>query len=218
MAREWYLFFQALFLRSGGSSGPSNNDLLSLVDALEQSVTDLSILTLAGDQALAQSPIQELAELQKEVLDSTPSSALTEINKQFQDLWQSPALPSQVTPHLQYGSWTPTDASGAGLAFTVTGATYVKHERLVLARAQISYPVTANGSNASIGGLPFTVEDSEATRQGWISYADNATLRYFLPQKNATTASLYANSGAAMTNAQMSSTSVYVAALYTTPP
>jgi hypothetical protein len=53
------------------------------------------------------------------------------------------------------GTWTPTDASGAGLTLTVTAARYTKIGRLVTVIADITYPTTANSSSAEIGGLPF---------------------------------------------------------------
>ena len=51
-------------------------------------------------------------------------------------------------------SWTPTDASGAGLSFTVLGARYSKNGKIVVAWFRLTYPATANGATASVGGLP----------------------------------------------------------------
>lgn len=55
------------------------------------------------------------------------------------------------------GNWTPTDGSGTGLVFTVIGARYTKIGRAVLIECNLQYPVTANGSTATIAGLPFTI-------------------------------------------------------------
>jgi hypothetical protein len=60
----------------------------------------------------------------------------------------------------QQGTWTPTDASGQGLVFTVTNATYTRVGRSVTVLGDITYPITANGSTALIGGLPFTVANN----------------------------------------------------------
>ena len=57
----------------------------------------------------------------------------------------------------QQGTWTPTDASGQGLTFTVTTATYTRNGRSVTVLGDITYPTTANGNDALIGGLPFTL-------------------------------------------------------------
>jgi parallel beta-helix repeat protein len=56
----------------------------------------------------------------------------------------------------QQGNWTPLDASGQGLVFTVTNAKYTRIGRSVTVLGDITYPSTANGSTALIGGLPFT--------------------------------------------------------------
>jgi len=58
------------------------------------------------------------------------------------------------------GTWTPTDASGAGLTFTVSNCRYTKVGRLVTVQGSITYPATANGSNATWGGFPFNSSDS----------------------------------------------------------
>ena len=55
MSREWYLFFQALFVRAGGSSGPSTNDVsASLFEDAGSSETNAVLF--AVDQALSQHP------------------------------------------------------------------------------------------------------------------------------------------------------------------
>lgn len=51
-------------------------------------------------------------------------------------------------------SWLPTDASGAALALTINDARAVQVGRLVFASFSITWPATANGSVAKIGGLP----------------------------------------------------------------
>jgi hypothetical protein len=54
------------------------------------------------------------------------------------------------------GTWTPTDASGAGLSLTINSAFYTKIGRQVSIQAFITYPSTASGSTAYLGGMPFT--------------------------------------------------------------
>lgn len=60
MAREWYLFFQALWTRSGGISGASNDDLLQN-NATSMSPTDVLALTQSSDQDFAQAPLPPVA-------------------------------------------------------------------------------------------------------------------------------------------------------------
>lgn len=61
------------------------------------------------------------------------------------------ALPTDY----QEGSWTLTDASGAGLSFSVSRAKFRKVGSLVLVDALWTYPVTTSSANAAITGLPF---------------------------------------------------------------
>ena len=63
---------------------------------------------------------------------------------------------SELLADYEEGTWTPTDTSGAGLSLTVSNsATYIKVGKLVTVQAFITYPTTASGLNASIGGLPY---------------------------------------------------------------
>jgi len=53
------------------------------------------------------------------------------------------------------GTWTPIDSSGAGLTFTSTAGVYTKIGNICYISGTLTFPSTANGSNATIGGLPF---------------------------------------------------------------
>lgn len=59
-------------------------------------------------------------------------------------------------------SWTPTDASGAGLSLTVVanGCFHYKIGGLAFVFFDLAYPVTADGATALIGGLPFLSRNS----------------------------------------------------------
>ena len=69
---------------------------------------------------------------------------------------KSGALNNQILNDYEYGNWTPTDGSGAGLSFTIASAFYVKVGTLVFVNTYFSYPVTSNSNAANISGLPFT--------------------------------------------------------------
>jgi hypothetical protein len=61
------------------------------------------------------------------------------------------------------GTWTPTDASATGnLVFTNVDAEYTRIGNMVFASGHLTYPSTADGSNALIGGLPVTVANRNA--------------------------------------------------------
>lgn len=64
------------------------------------------------------------------------------------------------------GTWTPNDASGASLSFSAAAGRYTKVGRMVFFQMLVQYPSTANGNNAAIGGLPFTIGGSTEGRAG----------------------------------------------------
>jgi hypothetical protein len=103
------------------------------------------------------------------------------------------------------GTWTPIDSSGASLTFTVLDARYTKIGRQVQCFAQITYPTTANGSDAKIGGLPFTMATTTGGSYGaFITYTNIGSNPTFLNNSNTTNTSVYTNAGVAITNATLS--------------
>jgi hypothetical protein len=98
-------------------------------------------------------------------------------------------------------TWTPTDASGAGLSLTVSAATYKSSNGFVTIHSAITYPVTASGANAIIGGAPFTAAQSSVTG-AYTTAAVAITAGIAIATTNI---SLFAAAGgAAITNLQMS--------------
>lgn len=61
---------------------------------------------------------------------------------------------SELLNDYEEGTWTPTDASGAGLVFTDVAGNYTKIGNCVTAAFTVTYPATANANNARIS-LPF---------------------------------------------------------------
>jgi hypothetical protein len=76
---------------------------------------------------------------------------------------QSASSDANCLDDYEEGTWTPTDTSGAGLSFTVSGAQYVKVGQMVTAIAIFSYPATSNANACSIGGLPFSTNLNNST-------------------------------------------------------
>jgi hypothetical protein len=107
------------------------------------------------------------------------------------------------------GTWTGTDGSGAGLSIAFVGGRYTKIGRLVYVSAEtITYPVTANTSNAALAGLPFTNGGQNTGVAALISTNVNANRA--LVVANTTTAFFYANSSlTTTTNVQLSSAIIY---------
>jgi hypothetical protein len=65
------------------------------------------------------------------------------------------------------GTWTPVDGSGAGLSFSNTSGNcfYTKVGRTVTVTFRLTYPSTASGSAAVVGGLPFLAIDTNVNVQ-----------------------------------------------------
>ena len=68
---------------------------------------------------------------------------------------QVPSSNANTLDDYEEGTWTPADASGAGLTFTSVTARYTKIGNVVYINARLTYPTTADVSQAKISGLPF---------------------------------------------------------------
>lgn len=68
----------------------------------------------------------------------------------------TPGMTSELLDDYEEGTWTPTDASGAGLSLTLGTCTYTKIGRQVTAVFDITFPVTIDLSTQLLGGLPFS--------------------------------------------------------------
>lgn len=112
------------------------------------------------------------------------------------------------------GTWTPTDASGASLTFTSATGRYTRVGNVVFLFGFVQYPVTASGANASIGGLPFTVNSNSSALQGAVTYSQVATVRSIGVNPSTTNTTVYTFAGAAVTNATLSGTVLYFNSTY----
>jgi hypothetical protein len=68
----------------------------------------------------------------------------------------APGATSELLDDYEIGTWTPTDASGAGLTLSVASANYTKIGNTVRLQAQITYPSNVSGASVLLGGLPFS--------------------------------------------------------------
>jgi len=86
---------------------------------------------------------------------------------------QIPSSDVNTLDDYKEGTWEPLDNSGAGLTFTLGACTYTKIGRIITAHFDITYPTTADGSNAVVSGLPYTAKGLHAVA---ISTSTEATL------------------------------------------
>lgn len=124
------------------------------------------------------------------------------------------AIPAQTI-----GSWTPADNSGAALVFSSVSAGYTKIGNMVFAYGTWIYPVTIDGTAASISGLPATVANVAYAQMPAIA-ATTVTITgglVMLPIKNTTTAKFDVGSPfGIVTNAQLSGATVSILMFYPT--
>ena len=126
---------------------------------------------------------------------------------------QNASADANTLDDYEEGTWTAVDNSGAGLGISGSNSHYTKIGNSVIVTSRFDYPATVDGSNASIGGLPFT-PGTDGHNSGYISYSNVAVLRYGLTGTSSVTVAFYTSAGAAVTNAQMSASVNYFGATY----
>jgi hypothetical protein len=149
-----------------------------------------------------------------QVRDAEVSKYLRDLNKSISDYLLSLESPGgTVLDELK--TWTPADVSGATLSFTSVTGTYLIVGRMVIAWGALTYPATASGANAQIGGLPLAVKNEAAARSGGIiAYSTETTAARLLLSANNTYAELVTTAGALITNATMSGDTINFCAIY----
>jgi hypothetical protein len=124
---------------------------------------------------------------------------------------QSASTDANTLDDYEEGTWTPADASGAGLSFTSVDARYTKIGNLVTVYVVLTYPVTASGSQAKISGLPFTpsvfglcllLTPANSSGPGQAIAIASTTL------------SLYSQNALVKTNVNMSGLTAYISGTY----
>jgi hypothetical protein len=127
------------------------------------------------------------------------------------------AAPTVAGDAISYNAttaWTPSDQSGATLVLTINGAGYTVFGNMVHVWASITFPVTANGSQITIGGLPFTVKNSNGVGGGFGVFGLSSDHGQFV--KNTTTLQVLQSGGTARANSSYSAGTFYFQAWYPT--
>jgi hypothetical protein len=109
---------------------------------------------------------------------------------------------SELFADYEEGTWTPTDASGASLSITVNAAYYTKIGRTINFYLDVTYPSTANASNAYLS-LPFTPTADGAGSIGYNNIA-YATQLFVNVASSVGIVRLLTNAGITLTNAALS--------------
>jgi hypothetical protein len=114
-----------------------------------------------------------------------------------------------VLTQYNQGTWTPADASGAGLTFTNNGAAFTQIGNVVTINMEIVWPVTADGSAAKVT-LPFA--PAAGTRAAVGAMSNAGVVNFYIP--GSINAALYNNAGATISNATMSGKYLMVSISY----
>lgn len=112
------------------------------------------------------------------------------------------------------GPWTPTDNSGATLVFTSVNCYYTQIGNLVFIYGTLTYPSTVSGSNASLGGLPFTVGSTSNPGVMTLSGSGLTSDRYLQPVGGSLTASIVSSIGTPSTNTGLSTKQIAFSGFY----
>jgi hypothetical protein len=112
------------------------------------------------------------------------------------------------------GGWTPAENSGSIGPFTNAFGIYVKIGKLVWIKGTLIYPVNADGSPASISGLPFTAGNDTFSSGVQCTLSSNGTLPYCTVNLNTTTINLKTLAGANYQNANFSGGTITFAGCY----
>lgn len=116
-------------------------------------------------------------------------------------------------------AWTPADGSGAALTFSGISANYTRVGNMVYAYCYLTYPITANGSNAKISGLLVPVPNVLYVNGPSAVLIGNAvTLTFPLlvqPVANSSSLAFFNGfTGAPVTNLQLSNAAVAFMLIY----
>lgn len=104
------------------------------------------------------------------------------------------------------GTWTPADASGAGLTFSAVSCAYTRIGNMVFIYGTLTYPVTGNSSNAAISGLPFVLANQNyAPTFGEMTVGGAFNTAFPILTKNSATMTINSFAGGSLkTNALLS--------------
>ena len=124
---------------------------------------------------------------------------------------QSASADVNTLDDYEEGTWTPTDGSGATLSLTTANCAYTKIGRMITVTFNITYPSTADGTNAQINGLPFTVGTPGG---GMISTHNVATPVHLFSAAAGSSFDFRNDSNGVYTNANLSTKLIYGALTY----
>jgi len=125
-----------------------------------------------------------------------------------------PGMTSELLNWYETGTWTPADASGAGLTISVTAGTTPKYTRIgniVFFTADISYPSTADTNNARLS-LPVPTSATNPLGTGVIGFRSDSIFSVIAVYSTGT--SIIGPLNTFQTNANLSGVRIFYSATY----
>lgn len=218
--REWYLFLNYLFQLTGtGTGGTANqvlhgNGIFSAVDPADllHGTNGQIIVAATGAASAYRTMSGDGTLVSSGAITITKTSGVAFAASATTDTTNASNISSGTLGVSRYGpaiAWTPTDASGAGLSFSSVSSSATQLGNIVFAYATLTYPVTASGASAIIGGLPVTVANTNYAQVPSLVDTTAALSISLVPVKATTTATFNAIASlGAVTNAQLSGATV----------
>jgi len=169
--------------------------------------------TGTGNNVLGTSPTMATPTLTGDVQMSTGNLVIGTSGKGI-DFSATPGTgTSELLADYEEGDWTPSDGSGAGLAFTGVVGRYTKIGQVVTYFGDVTYPVTADGSGMTIAGLPFT-SNSALNRTGSVISTTVNAVGAVVPPSTSVVLVFPAGSLTPPTNATLSTARIIFAGSY----
>lgn len=122
-------------------------------------------------------------------------------------------FPLQTGP----ASWTPADASGAGLTFSSVSVNYTRMGPLVFVYGQLTFPATASTAAITISGLPVTSANTGYAVMFTTCYTSKSLsfTPYVFVNQNSTTFNLYnETTGVAVQNIALTAGTIFFSFVY----
>jgi hypothetical protein len=159
----------------------AGTEVLPIVQS--SSTKQVSIANLTAGRSVS------VADLAVSTGNIVPGTAAKGIN--FTANTSAAGMTSKLLNDYEEGTWTPTDASGAGLTFSTALGWYTKIGKLVTVSCRVVYPVTASAFNAFVGGLPFTTQTASLYSPTGAVYNGGAVVAIASSASNVSTVRFY---------------------------
>lgn len=146
---------------------------------------------------------------------TTPTANIPMANFKITGL-AAPTVAGDAICYPTPGTWTPTDASGAGLVFTNAFGRSVKLGPFVMVSGAVTFPATADTNSVAFGSLPYTASNAVAANLDglYVVGTDAARLDTLQIQRNSTQILLRNTSASGVQNSVYSGKSITFSGVY----